>query len=112
MLKTKLVISITIFTFLLIATSVIKNKTRVIEKQILNFSNKILLKKKYVNEAQLEFYYLTSPKEIEYRLNMIGFNNYYPISYSKIFLNISDFTNIQNKISNLKNLNEKKIKAK
>ena len=45
MAKTKLVISITIFTFLLIATSVIKNKTRVIEKQILNFSNKILLKK-------------------------------------------------------------------
>ena len=43
---------------------------------------------------------------------MIGFNNYHPISYSKIFLNISDFTNIQNKISNLKNLNEKKIKAK
>ena len=36
--------------------------------------------------------------------------NYQPISYSKIFFNITDFINVQNKISNLKNLNEKNTK--
>ena len=41
---------------------------------------------------------------------MIGFSNYKPISYSKIFFDISHFTNIKNKISNLENLNEKNPK--
>ena len=109
MFKTKLIISISIFFILLITTSVIKNKTRIIEKKIYNLSDKILLNKKNINEAQLEFYYLTSPKEIEIRLNIIGFDNYYPIAYSKIFLNISDFIYHQNKISNLREINEKKI---
>ena len=74
------------------------------------FSNKILLQKKDFNEAQLEFYYLTSPAEIEKKLSLIGFSNYQPIKYSNIFFKISDFDNIQKKFSNLKNSNEKKIK--
>ena len=73
-------------------------------------NGKILLIEKNLNEAQLDFYYLTSPKEIEKRLNLIGFDNYQPISYSKIFFNFSDFTDIEKKSSNLKNLNEQKKK--
>ena len=112
MFKTKFILSISIFVTFLIITSVIKNKTRVIEKQISNLNTKILLKKKDINEAQLDFYYLSSPSEIEKKLDMIGFNKYQPIKYSNIFFDISDFTKIKNKISNLKNLNEKKIKQK
>ena len=41
---------------------------------------------------------------------MIGLNDYQPIKYSSIFFDISDFTKIQNKISNLKNINEKNQK--
>ena len=112
MFRTKFIISITIFVTFLIITSAIKNKTRVIEKQILNLNAKILIKKKDINEAQLDFYYLTSPSEIEKKLDIIGFDRYLPIKYSNIFFDISDFTEIQNKISNLKNINEKKIKKK
>ena len=112
MFRTKFIISITIFVTFLIITSAIKNKTRVIEKQILNLNAKILIKKKDINETQLDFYYLTSPSEIEKKLDIIGFDNYQPIKYSNIFFDISDFTEIQNKISNLKNINEKKIKKK
>ena len=43
---------------------------------------------------------------------MIGFYDYQPIKYANIFFDISDFTEIHNKISNLKNLNEKKIQKK
>ena len=68
--------------------------------------------KKNINEAQLDFYYLTSPAEIEKRLNIIGFDNYQPIKHSKIFLDISEFTKIENRFSNLKTLYEKKIKNK
>ena len=110
MFRTKFIISITIFVTFLIITSAIKNKTRVIEKQILNLDAKILIKKKDINEAQLDFYYLTSPSEIEKKLDIIGFDNYQPIKYSNIFFDISDFTESQNKFSNLKNINEKKIK--
>ena len=110
MFRSKIIICITIFITFLVLTSAIKNKTRIIEKQIIQLNNKILLQKKDFNEAQLEFYYLTSPAEIEKKLSLIGFSNYQPIKYSNIFFKISDFDNIQKKFSNLKNSNEKKIK--
>ena len=74
--------------------------------------NEIELVEKDINEAQLDFHYLTSPAEIEKKLSIIGSDNYQPIKYSNIFLNISDFTQIQNKISNLQNKDEKKIQKK
>ena len=110
MFRSTIIICVTIFTTFLVLTSAIKNKTRIIEKQIIHLNNKILLQKKDFNEAQLEFYYLTSPAEIEKKLSLIGYSNYQPIKYSNIFFKISDFDNIQKKFSNLKNLNEKKIK--
>jgi hypothetical protein len=112
MFRTKFIISISVFVILLLATSVIKNKTRVIEKQILNLNKIILVKEKNVNEAELDFYYLTSPEELEKKLNLIGFNNYQPIKYSNIYFNISDLTEIKNKFSNLNNFNGKKIQKK
>ena len=112
MFKTKFIITTTIFISLLVITSALKNKTRVLEKKISNLSAEILLKKKDINETQLDFFYLSSPSEIEKKLNMIGFDNYQPIVHSKIFLKISDFTEIENKVSTFKNKNEKKIKKK
>ena len=112
MFKMKFIISATVFIFFLIVTSTIKNKTRIIEKNISNLNKKVLTKKKDINEAQLDFHYLTSPAEIEKKLSMIGFYDYQPIKYANIFFDISDFTEIHNKISNLKNSNEKKIQKK
>ena len=60
----------------------------------------------------MDFHYLTSPAEIEKRLNIIGFDHYRPIKHSNIFFNISEFYKIQNKTTNLKILDEKKIKKK
>ena len=112
MFKMKFIIASSIFISFLIVTSIIKNKTRVIEKNISNLSKIILIKTKDINEAQLDFHYLTSPAEIEKKLSIIGFDNYKPIKYSNIFFDISDFTEIHNKISNLKNIHEKKIQKK
>ncbi len=110
MYKFKFVTSSIIFVTLLIITPAIKNESRVLEKKISNLNNIIASKEENINEAQLDFYYLTSPAEIEKRLYIIGLDEYQPISYSKIFFNISDFTILEKKISNLNNLNEKKIK--
>ena len=112
MFKTKFIISISVFVTFLLVTSVIKNKTRITEKKILDLKKDIIAKAKNVNEAELDFYYLTSPKELEKKLNLIGFNNYRPIKYSNIYLNISDLNKIQNKTSNLNNFDDKKIQKK
>ena len=112
MFKKKFIISTTVFIIFLLITSIIKNQTRIIEKNISSLNTKIFAKKQNINEAQMEFYYLTSPSEIEKRLNIIGFDNYKPIKLSNIFFEISEFYKIQNKTTNLKILNEKKIKKK
>ena len=112
MFSLRFAISTAVFVTLLLITSTIKNKTRVIEKNISNLNTKILTNKNDINEAQLDYHYLTSPAEIEKKLNIIGFDNYQPIKYSKIFFNILDFTEIQNKISNFKIINEEKIQKK
>ena len=65
MFKTKIIISLSLFVTFMIITSAIKNKARFIEKQISSLNINILAKKKDINEAQLDFYYLTSPAEIE-----------------------------------------------
>ena len=109
MFKMKFIIALSVFISLLVVTSTIKNKTRVIEKNISNLTTKIFIKTSNINEAQLDFDYLTSPAEIEKKINIIEFDNYQPIKYSRIFFDISDFTEIKNKISNLKNIDEKKI---
>ena len=61
MFKTKFIISITILISFLLITSMIKNKTRVIEKQIINLNKKILLKRENINEAQLDFFLFINP---------------------------------------------------
>ena len=93
---------------MLIVTSLIKNKTRIIEKKLINLSEKINLKEKDINESQLDFYFLTSPAEIEKNIKILGHNDYVPIKNSNIFLSFSTFTNIQKKISILNKKNEKK----
>ena len=112
MLNKKIIIYSVIFITLLIITSTIKNKTRIIEKKISNLSKQVWIKKKDLNETQLDFYYLSTPLEIEKKLIIIGFENYQPIIHSKIFFDISNFTSINDKITNLKGSNEKEIKKK
>ena len=61
MFKMRLIIVSFIFISFLLITSITKNKTRVIEKNISNFTKKILIKTKDINEAQLDFHFLSSP---------------------------------------------------
>jgi len=112
MFKSKIAISVTVFVFFLIITSTIKNQTRIIEKQINQLNKKISLKEKDLNESQFDFYYLTSPILIEKKIKNLGYEHYLPMEHSKIFLNFSNFTNIQNKITILKNQHEEEIKKK
>ena len=112
MFKFKIFISVTIFSTLLIGTSIIKNQSRDIEKKIYNLSKNIFIKEKDLNESQLEYSYLSSPVMIEKKIEHLDNSKYFPMEYSKIFLSISSFMDFQNKLALQENYNEKKIQKK
>ena len=89
--STKLIISITIFSFLLFFTSIVKNKTRVIEKNIILHEQKISNLEKELYESQLDFYYLTSPKLLQEKISFLTNENYQYMSFSKIYLSFDNF---------------------
>ena len=100
MLKIKIIIILLIFSSLLFGTSIIKNETRKIEKNIYQLNKKISQKEKNLNESQLDFSYLTSPSMIEKKIENLDIEQYLPMEYSKIFLSILNFNNLQNKYAN------------
>ena len=111
-IKIKILFSIIIFSFFLIVISIIKNQTREIEKKINNISMKINQKEKDLNELQLDFEYLTSPSNIEQRIELLDSYEYYPMDYSNIFLSISHFLNLEKKLAIQKKNYEKKTQKK
>jgi hypothetical protein len=111
MFRLKYVISTTLVLILLSITSIIKNQTRILEKKLSKLNKEINLKEQDINESQLDFYFLTSPAELEKKIKTISQNNYSPIENSKIFLNLTNFTNIKRKISLLENKDKNEKKA-
>ena len=99
MLNTKLIISILVFSFLLFFTSIIKNKTRVIEKNIEFYEKQIFNLKKELFESQLDFNYLTSPKMLQEKLSFLTSDQYQNLSISNIYLDYNNFILDQKKIT-------------
>ena len=85
MFRLKTITLAVIFLILLIITSIIKNQTRIIEKKLYKLNETVILKEKDKNESQLDFYFLTSPAELEKKIKILGQKNYSPIENSKIF---------------------------
>ena len=112
MFNSKLFFSLLVFTFFLIITSLVKNQSRIIEKQIKGLNINILAKEKNISEAELEFSYLSSPNEIEKKFKSRDLEKFEPIKNSNIFYDIHDFNIVEKKLSNLINIDEKKIRKK
>ncbi len=112
MSKTQIFISIIFFSFLLIGTSAIKNETRELEKKINVLTKTHAQKERNFYEVQLDYYYLTSPSMIEKKIEHLGIKKYIHMEYSKIFLSVENFINIQNKHVMHKTSDEKKLQKK
>ena len=110
MFKIKIFVSVITFSILLIVTSIIKNQTRETEKKILNLSKIIKTKEKDLNESQLDFTYLSSPLIIHDKIKLIDNEKYVTMEYSKIFLSMPSFLDLQNKLAIQRNQNETKKK--
>ncbi len=101
MSKINFVISIAVFAILLSITSAVKNKTRILEKKIFKIENKVSVLKKDVFETELEYTYLSSPKNITKKIKLLSILEYFPMDTSRIFLNFNEFLKQNKKISNL-----------
>lgn len=99
MLKTKFIVSLLTFSFLLFFTSVIKNKTRVIEKKIVLAETNINNLKQSLNESQIDFFYLTSPKILKEKLQFLTSEEYEHMKFSKIYLDYESFIKSQKNLS-------------
>ena len=112
MFNSKLFFSLVVFIFFLIITSLVKNQSRIMEKQIKVLNSNITAKEKNISESEMEFSYLSSPNEIEKKFNSRDIEKFEPIKHSNIFYDIDDFSILEKKLSNLINIDEKKIKKK
>ena len=108
MSSAKFIIISLFFLVLLILTSVIKNKTKILEKKLFKLSSHIAQKEKDLSEAQLEFHFLTSPKQLEKKIINLGINEYVPLRNSNIFKNFQKIKNNQREISIFYNEKETK----
>ena len=108
MINKKLIISITIFSVLLFFTSVIKNKTRIIEKNISNSKIKIAVLEKEIYETQLDFFYLSSPKMLTEKINFLSVEDYTHLKISQIYLSYEKFLNQKKQLSEKKDAKEQK----
>ena len=68
MQKIKFFLTILIFGTLLGITSIIKTQTRIIEKKIIKLNLNVFEVEKGLHETQLDFFYLSSPKQLEEKL--------------------------------------------
>ena len=112
MFNSKLFFPLAVFTFFLIITSLVKNQSRIVEKQIKGLNINIIAKEKNISEAEMEFSYLSSPNEIEKKFNIGDLEKFEPIKHSNIFYDAQDFNSLEKKLSNLINIDEKKIREK
>ena len=112
MFKIKLTASLLIFSILLGVTSAIKNKTRVIEKKIHKIDRRILIMEKDVHETELDYFYVSSPKNLSAKIQNLSIIEYIPMDFSRIYSNYINFVDSQKKISTLKKQNEKKTQKK
>ncbi len=111
MFRFKIFISVIIFSFLLVGTSIIKNNTRAIENKIYNSKNRIYIKERDLNESQLDYSYLTSPSILEQKIKIIDTEQYFPMKYSNIFLSMTSFTDLEKKIV-IQEIKNEKIQKK
>ena len=112
MFKINLIVSIFVFSILLIITSAVKNKTRIIEKNIYKIDRKIAAIEKDLHETQLDYFYVSSPGYLSKKIKQLDFIEYMPMDFSRIYFSYRDFTDSQKKITTLKIENEKKTQKK
>ena len=91
MLKKSLIFSLGIFLILMIFTSLVKHKTRNLEKKINLINKEIVILDKQLNDGKTDFAYLSSPEQLKKYLIILRKQDYSIYDHSRIFLSTDDF---------------------
>lgn len=89
--RLKFLSSLAVFILFMIFTSIIKNQTRIIEKNITKYQNKVINIESNLHEVQLDYYYLSSPENLSKKIRLFIDEEYIPMHYSKIYLSYEIF---------------------
>jgi hypothetical protein len=111
MINKKLLLSLIVFSILMVFTSAIKTQTRIIEKNISIFEKKISILKTDIYESQLDYYYLSSPEYISKKIKTYGNQEYSTIDFSRIYFGMDQFLDEKAKTTK-KFKHEKKVKKR
>ena len=93
MLNKKLLLSLSIFSILMIFTSIIKTQTRIIEKDIYFLQKKNASLENNLYESQLDHTYLSTPSAISSKIMEFSDQEYTSLEYSKIYFGLEQFIN-------------------
>ena len=91
MFKKSLIFSLTVFFTLMIITSLIKNKTRNLEKEIEKINKEVAFLEKELSDAEIDYIYLSSPNKLKKSLSALGKEEYLSFDRSRIFFSIEQF---------------------
>ena len=91
MFKKSLIFSLTVFFTLMIITSLIKNKTRNLEKEIEKINKEVAFLEKELSDAEIDYIYLSSPKKLKQYICTFGKEEYLSFDYSRIFFSTEQF---------------------
>ena len=97
MFKKSLITTFVVFFILMFVAPIVKNKTRILEKDIKRLNIEISVLQKQLNEAQIEFVYLSSPEKLKIILDKSKDTTYSSFDRSRIFLSTADFENLNKK---------------
>ena len=96
MFKKSIILSIIIFFFLTLTTSVIKNKSRNLEKDLLTLNKEIFLLEKQISDAEIDHIYLSNPEKLTKHLELSK-KKYTNFEYSRVFFSIEHFLSQESK---------------
>jgi len=91
MFKKPIIVSLCIFFILMFLTPIVKNKTRIIEKNIEKSNKEISILEKQLSDAKIDFIYLSSPEKLNESLLNFNKEKYSSFQHSRIFFSTQDF---------------------
>jgi len=85
------IFSLSFICILLAVTSLIKNKTRNLEKDIAKLNKDILILEKQLSDSQTDFVYLSSPEKLNEQLLNFEEKKYISFDHTRIFFSLEHF---------------------
>ncbi|MBH90593.1 MAG: hypothetical protein CMG67_00575 [Candidatus Marinimicrobia bacterium] len=106
MFKKTILFTIILLFFLTLITSIIKNKARNLEKDILKLKKEISVLENNISAAEIDFIYVSNPEKIIKNLQLLGKEDYKNYDNSRVFFSIQHFIKKEFKESKLTNKNK------